>query len=152
MVSLLRIRIKKISIKKALRAASKKVFVEWPSYLYSHIKEIRKGYNISNKFRNSQIFLRPSATINKLVKSNRQISTDRWEYFETLSFPLNPSDIDKFGQKSPVSMTSCLISLTPKNTLKTSPAVILTHSATPSKQLRMVYSQYHNLEHRGLPH
>ena len=35
---------KKISIEKALRAASKQVVVEWPSYLYSHIKEIRTGY------------------------------------------------------------------------------------------------------------
>ena len=35
---------KKISIEKALRAASKKVVVEWPSYLYSHIKKIRSGY------------------------------------------------------------------------------------------------------------
>ena len=90
---------KKISIKKALRAASKKVVVEWPSYLYSHIKEIRKGYNESNKFRNSQILIRPTASNNKLVISNRQTSNDRWEYVETLSFPLNPSDIDKFGQK-----------------------------------------------------
>ena len=35
---------KKILIEKTLRAASKKVVVEWPSYLYSHIKEIRKVY------------------------------------------------------------------------------------------------------------
>ena len=90
---------KKISIEKALRAASKKVVVEWPSYLYSHIKEIRKGYNKSNKFRNSQILIRPSASNNKLVISSRPTSNDRWEYIETLSFPLNPSDIDKFGQK-----------------------------------------------------
>jgi len=90
---------KKITIEKALRAASKKVVVEWPSYLYSHIKEIRKGYNKSNKFRNSQILIRPSASNNKLVISSRPTSTDRWEYIETLSFPLNPSDIEKFGQK-----------------------------------------------------
>ena len=90
---------KKISIEKALRAASKKVVVEWPSYLYSHIKEIRKGYNKSNKFRNSQILIRPSASNNKLVISSRPTSNDRWEYIETLSFPLNPSDITKFGQK-----------------------------------------------------
>ena len=90
---------KKISIEKALRAASKKVVVEWPSYLYSHIKEIGKGYNKSNKFRNSQILIRPSASNNKLVISSRPTSNDRWEYIETLSFPLNPSDIDKFGQK-----------------------------------------------------
>ena len=67
---------KKISIKKALRAASKKVVVEWPSYLYSYIKEIRKGYNESNKFRNSQILRRPTASNNKLVISNRQTSND----------------------------------------------------------------------------
>ena len=90
---------KKITIEKALRAASKKVVVEWPSYLYSHIKEIRKGYNKSNKFRNSQILIRPSASNNKLVISSRPTSNDRWEYIETLSFPLNPSDIEKFGQK-----------------------------------------------------
>ena len=90
---------KKISIEKALRAASKKVVVEWPSYLYSHIKEIRKGYNKSNKLKNSQILIRPSASNNKLVISSRPTSNDRWEYIETLSFPLNPSDIDKFGQK-----------------------------------------------------
>ena len=90
---------KKISIEKALRAASKKVVVKWPSYLYSHIKEIRKGYNKSNKFRNSQILIRPSASNNKLVISSRPTSNDRWEYVETLSFPMNPSDIDKFGQK-----------------------------------------------------
>ncbi len=90
---------KKITIEKALRAASKKVVVEWPSYLYSHIKEIRKGYNKSNKFRNSQILIRPSASNNKLVISSRPTSNDRWEYIETLSFPLNPSDITKFGQK-----------------------------------------------------
>jgi len=87
---------KKISIEKA---ASKRVVVEWPSYLYSHIKEIRKGYNKANKFRNSQILIRPSASNNKLVISSRPSSNDRWEYIETLSFPLNPSDIDKFGQK-----------------------------------------------------
>jgi len=90
---------KKISIEKALRAASKKVVVEWPSYLYSHIKEIRTGYNKSNKFKGSQILIRPSASNNKLVISSRPTSSDRWEYVETLSFPLNPSDIDKFGQK-----------------------------------------------------
>ena len=39
---------KKISIEKALKAASKKVVVEWPSCLYSLKKEIRKGYNKSN--------------------------------------------------------------------------------------------------------
>ena len=90
---------KKISIEKALRAASKKVVVEWPSYLYSHIKEIRTGYNKSNKFKGSQILIRPSASNNKLVISSRPTSNDRWEYVETLSFPLNPSDINKFGQK-----------------------------------------------------
>ena len=90
---------KKISIEKALRAASKKVVVEWPSYLYSHIKEIRTGYNKSNKFKSSQILIRPTASNNKLVISSRPTSNDRWEYVETLSFPLNPSDIDKFGQK-----------------------------------------------------
>ena len=88
---------KKISFEKALRAASKKVVVEWPSYLYSHIKEIREGLNKSNKFRNSQI--RPPASDNKLVISNCQTANDRWEYIETLSIPLNQSDIDKFGQK-----------------------------------------------------
>ena len=86
-------------IEKALRAASKKVVVEWPSYLYSHIKEIGIGYNTSNKFKSSQILIRPSASNNKLVISSCPTSNDRWEYVETLSFPLNPSDIDKFGQK-----------------------------------------------------
>ena len=73
--------------------------MEWPSYLYSHIKEIRTGYNKSNKFKGSQILIHPSASNNKLVISSRPTSNDRWEYVETLSFPLNPSDIDKFGQK-----------------------------------------------------
>ena len=81
---------KKILIEKALRAASKKVVMEWPSHLYSHMKEIRKGYNKSNKFRNSQILIRPSASNSKLVISSRPTSNDRWEYVETLSFPLNP--------------------------------------------------------------
>ena len=81
---------KKILIDKALRAASKKVVMEWPSHLYSHMKEIRKGYNKSNKFRNSQILIRPSASNSKLVISSRPTSNDRWEYVETLSFPLNP--------------------------------------------------------------
>ena len=49
---------KKILIEKALRAASKKVVVEWPSYLYSHIKVIRTGYNKYNKFKSSQILIR----------------------------------------------------------------------------------------------
>jgi len=61
---------KKISIEKALRAASKKVVMEWPSYLYSHIKEIRKGYNKSNKFRNSQI----KEIIFKFTKTNLNLS------------------------------------------------------------------------------
>jgi len=43
--------------------------------------------------------IRPSASNNKLVISSRPTSNYRWEYIETLSFPLNPSDIDKFGQK-----------------------------------------------------
>ena len=81
---------KKILIEKALRAASKKVVMEWPSHLYSHMKEIRKGYNKSNKFRNVQILIRPSASNSKLVLSSRPTSNDRWEYVETLSFPLNP--------------------------------------------------------------
>ena len=98
MVLLLRTRTKK-SRSKALRAASKKVVVEWPSYLYSHKKEIRKGSNKSNKFRNSRILIRPSALNSKLVISSHPTSNDRWKYIETLSFPLNPSDIDKFGQK-----------------------------------------------------
>ena len=55
---------KKISIEKALRAASKKVVVEWPSYLYSHIKELRTGFNKSNKFKSSQILIHPSASNN----------------------------------------------------------------------------------------
>ena len=90
---------KKISFEKALRAASKKVVVEWPSYLYSHIKELRTGFNKSNKFKSSQILIHPSASNNKLVISSRPTSNDRWEYVETLSFPLNPLDIDKFDQK-----------------------------------------------------
>ena len=90
---------KKISIEKALRAASKKVVVEWPSYLYSHIKEIRSGYANSDSFKNKQILIRPSATNNKLVISSRTSSNKRWNYIETLNFPLNPSDMTKFGQK-----------------------------------------------------
>ena len=90
---------KKISIEKALRAASKKVVVEWPSYLYSHIKEIRSGYTSSDSFKNKQILIRPSANNNKLVISSRTSSNERWNYIETLNFPLNPSDMTKFGQK-----------------------------------------------------
>ena len=90
---------KKISIEKALRAASKKVVVEWPSYLYSHIKEIRSGYTSSDSFKNKQILIRPSANNNKLVISSRTSSNERWNYIETLNFPLNPSDMSKFGQK-----------------------------------------------------
>ena len=90
---------KKISIEKALRAASKKVVVEWPSYLYSHIKEIRSGYANSDSFKNKQILIRPSASNNKLVISTRTSSNERWNYIETLNFPLNPSDMTKFGQK-----------------------------------------------------
>ena len=90
---------KKISIEKALRAASKKVVVEWPSYLYSHIKEIRSGYANSDSFKNKQILIRPSATNNKLVISTRTSSNERWNYIETLNFPLNPSDMTKFGKK-----------------------------------------------------
>ena len=90
---------KKISIEKALRAASKKVVVEWPSYLYSHIKEIRTGYANSNSFKDKQILICPSASNNKLVISTRTASNERWNYIETLNFPLNPSDMIKFGQK-----------------------------------------------------
>ena len=90
---------KKISIEKALRAASKKVVVEWPSYLYSHIKEIRKGYANSNSFKGSQVLICPSASNNKLVISTRPTSNEKWNYIETLNFPLNPSDMTKFGQK-----------------------------------------------------
>ena len=85
------IKIKKISIEKALRAASKKVVVKWPSYLYSHIKEIRKGYANKNSFKDSQVLIRPSASNNKLVISTRSTSNDQWNYIETLNFPLNPS-------------------------------------------------------------
>ena len=90
---------KQISIEKALRAASKKVVVEWPSHLYSHIKEIRTGYANSDSFKDKQILIRPSASNNKLVISTRTSSNERWNYIETLNFPLNPSDMTKFGQK-----------------------------------------------------
>ena len=98
---------KKIAIEKALRAASKKVVVEWPSYLYSHIKEIRRGYTNSVSFKDSQILIRPSASNNKLVISFRKTFNERWNYLETLNFPLNPSDITKFGQnKQPCHSTN----------------------------------------------
>lgn len=104
---------KKIAIEKALRAASKKVVVEWPSYLYSHIKEIRKGYSNSISFKNSQILIRPSASNNKLVISFRATSNDRWNYLETLNFPLNPADMSKFGQKrQPCKSTSNEVTFT----------------------------------------
>ena len=97
---------KKIAIEKALRAASKKVVFEWPAYLYSHIKEIRKGYEKSNAFKNCQILIRPAATNNKLVISFRAGSQDRWNFIETLSFPLNPSDLNKFGQNKQPCMSN----------------------------------------------
>ena len=79
---------KQISIEKALRAASKKVVVEWPSHLYSHIKEIRTGYANSDSFKDKQILIRPSASNNKLVISTRTSSNERWNYIETLNFAL----------------------------------------------------------------
>ena len=36
---------------------------------------------------------------NKLFISTRPTSNDRWNYIKTLNFPLNPSDMIKFGQK-----------------------------------------------------
>ena len=48
---------KKISIEKALRAASKKIVDEWPVYHHSHIREIRKSYAKSKAFKNSQILI-----------------------------------------------------------------------------------------------
>ena len=68
--------------------------------LFSHQGNyIRKGYANSNSFKDTQILIRLSASNNKLVISTRPTSSDRWNYIETLNFPLNPSDMIKFGQK-----------------------------------------------------